>query len=185
MSLNAVETAIQQLDRAHKYADHCNTVYAKRFKEENKSKGMPGPEPTKKVAIITCMDARLDVFSMFGLELAESHVIRVGGGRAPDAIRSLVASEQVLETEEIMVVHHTDCGFSHAKTHDELYNLVKTGLGGKINVECIPFQPILNGFEQSVREDLEFLRTSPYVKKNAVISGWVYDTFNGTIKEVL
>lgn len=62
------------------------------------------------------MDARLDVFKMFGLKLGQAHVIRPGGGRAPDALRSLIASEWVLQTEEIMVVHHTDCMQSSTPT---------------------------------------------------------------------
>ena len=64
-------------------------------------KSNPGPPPTKQTAIITCMDARIDVFKMFNLKLGEAHVIRVGGGRAPDALRSLIASEHVLGTDEV------------------------------------------------------------------------------------
>ena len=98
---------------AQRYAHHCNGTYAKSSESPINSiaKNNPGPPPTAKVAIITCMDARLDVFRMFNLSLGEAHVIRPGGGRAPDALRSLIASEQVLGTNEIMVVHHTDCGF--------------------------------------------------------------------------
>lgn len=129
------------------------------------------------------MDARLDVFSMFGLSLAESHVIRVGGGRAPDALRSLIASEQVLGTEEVMVVHHTDCGFSKASSEDKVREEVREGLGG-LSVQHVCFMPITEGAEKSVKDDMEFLRRSPYVKKEAVITGWVYDTLKGMIEEV-
>lgn len=170
--------------KAQSYAKHCNESYASKMQDSGALSGKQGPQPTEKVAIITCMDARLDVFQMFGLQLAESHVIRVGGGRAPDALRSLVASEQVLETNEVMIVHHTDCGFTHAPSRDELYKIVNKGLGGNITCDHIPFMPILDGLETSVRQDLEYLRQSPYVKKGAAISGWVYDTFKGTIKQV-
>ena len=167
--------------RAHSYAAHCNTTFAK----STTTSSLPGPEPTAQVAIITCMDARLDVFAMFGLQLGESHVIRVGGGRVADALRSLVASEQVLGTKEVMVVHHTDCGFSRAKSTDAVYKEVKAGLGGGVTVEWIPFMPILEGFEKSVKEDVELLRRSPVVKKEAIITGWVYDTFKGTIQQIV
>lgn len=129
------------------------------------------------------MDARLDVFRMFGLELGEAHVIRPGGGRAPDALRSLIASEHVLATKEIMVVHHTDCGFTKAPSEDMVRKEVKASLGGT-SVDHIAFMPITNGFENSVKDDVDYLRKSPYIKKDAEITGWVYDTLKGTIKKV-
>ena len=143
----------------------------------------PGPPPTAHVAIITCMDARLDVFRMFGLTLGEAHVIRVGGGRAPDALRSLVASEHVLATNEIMVVHHTDCGFTKAPSEDMVRKEVRTSLGG-LSVDHIAFMPITGKLEDSVKDDMEYLRQCPYVKDGASITGWVYNTVEGTIKEV-
>ncbi len=173
---------------ASKYANHCNTTHAPQLAQSAAlSSGIltraPGPEPQAPIAIVTCMDARLDVFRMFGLSLAEAHVIRVGGGRTPDALRSLIASEQVLKTNEIMVVHHTDCGFTKAPGLEALLEMVRTGLGG-VSVDHVAFMPILRGLETSVKDDVEFLRLSPYIKKDAVISGWIYDTFKGTIKQV-
>ena len=142
----------------------------------------PGPPPTRQIAIVTCMDARLDVFRMFGLNLGEAHVIRVGGGRAPDALRSLVASEHVLGTTEIMVVHHTDCGFSKAPSEDMVRKEVGMSVGHSVG--HISFMPITS-FEQSVKDDVDYLKASPYIKKGAIITGWIYDTTKGTIKEVL
>lgn len=129
------------------------------------------------------MDARLDVFRMFGLELGEAHVIRPGGGRAPDALRSLIASEHVLGTKEIMVVHHTDCGFTKAPSEDMVRKEIRASLGG-VGVDHIAFMPITGKLEDSVKDDVDYLRKSPYVKKDAEISGWVYDTLEGTISKV-
>jgi carbonic anhydrase len=172
------------MSQAEKYAQHCNEVYSPWFADNVMSKTTnPGPPPTARVAIITCMDARLDVFKMFGMGWGEAHVIRVGGGRVPDALRSLVASEHVLNTNEIMVVHHTDCGFSKAKSEDVAKTEMKESLGG-LSVDHIPIMPILVGPKKSVEDDLAFLRGCPYVRKDARISGWVYETVKGTIEQV-
>jgi len=172
------------MSKAQQYALHCNQSYANSLEAPPKAMpSNPGPPPTEHVAIITCMDARLDVFRMFGLRLGEAHVIRVGGGRAPDALRSLVASEHVLGTNEIMVVHHTDCGFTKAKSEDMVRTEVRASLGG-LSVDHIPFMPITGRLEASVKDDVEYLQKCPYVKKEAKITGWVYDTLKGTIDEV-
>jgi carbonic anhydrase len=171
------------MSRAHQYADHCNQQFAPRASSFPGLHPNPGPPPTAHVAIVTCMDARLDVFSMFGLKLGEAHVIQPGGGRVQDATRSLIASQQVLGTSEIMVVHHTDCGFQKASSEDQVRQEVKEGLGG-LSAEGISFMPITHGLEQSTKDDVEFLRRSPYIKKNTTISGWKYETLQGTIEEV-
>lgn len=171
------------MSKAHQYATHCNERWASVAQSSKDLHPNPGPPPTAKVAIITCMDARLDPFRMFNLALGEAHLIRPGGGRAPDALRSLIASEQVLGTEEVMVVHHTDCGFSKAESEDKVREEVREGLGG-LSTEGISFMPITKGYEESVKADMEFLRMTPYVKKGAKISGWVYNTLEGTIQEV-
>jgi carbonic anhydrase len=128
------------------------------------------------------MDARLDVFKMFNLTLGEAHVIRNGGGRAADALRSLLASEHVLGTNEIMIIHHTDCGFSKAPTEDAVRKEVGVSCG--LSVEHINFMPFGSYLEQSVKDDVLFLRNCPYLRKEVVITGWVYDTLKGTISEV-
>jgi carbonic anhydrase len=130
------------------------------------------------------MDARIDPFRMFDLALGEAHVIRVGGGRAPDALRSLIASEHVLGTNEIMVVHHTDCGFSKAPSEDAARTEVRASLGGR-SVDWMSFMLLKKDLKDSVKDDVQFLRESPYIKKEAAISGWVYDTTKGTIDEVV
>jgi len=130
------------------------------------------------------MDARIDPFRMFNLTLGSTHIIRVGGGRAPDALRSLIASQHILNTTEVMIIHHTDCGFSKAPSEDVVRELVRKSCG--LSVGHVNFMPIgwIGGVEGSVRDDVEFLRMNPYVRKGATISGWVYDTSKGTIEEV-
>jgi carbonic anhydrase len=151
------------MSQAEKYAQHCNEVYSPWFADNVMSKTTnPGPPPTARVAIITCMDARLDVFKMFGMGWGEAHVIN---------------------TNEIMVVHHTDCGFSKAKSEDVAKTEMKESLGG-LSVDHIPIMPILVGPKKSVEDDLAFLRVCPYVRKDARISGWVYETVKGTIEQV-
>src|SRR3954471_7640996 len=100
-----------------------NQSYASGFAKGD----LPMP-PGRKFAVVTCMDARLDPAKFLGLEEGDAHVIRNAGGRAADAIRSLVISQQLLGTREVVVVHHTDCGMLtftdeqlHQKLHDELH----------------------------------------------------------------
>ncbi|ORY31971.1 carbonic anhydrase [Naematelia encephala] len=172
------------MSKALEYSLHCNTAYSVSADSPiHTLRPDPGPPPTAQIAIITCMDARLDVFRMFGLKLGEAHIIRVGGGRAPDALRSVIASEHVLATNEIMVVHHTDCGFTKAPSEGIVRDEVRASLGG-LSVEHINFMPITQGFEKSVGDDVEFLRKCPYIKDGAKISGWLYDTAKGTIEEI-
>lgn len=174
------------MSRAEEYARHCNHIYAHSPSAPPQAPSMnpnPGPPPTKQVAIVCCMDARLDPFSMFGLSLGEAHVIRVGGGRTPDALRSLIASEHVLGTNEIMVVHHTDCGFSKAPGEEAAREEIKEALGGKM-VDWLSVMPLKKDLKESVRDDVRYLKDSPYIKDEAVITGWVYDTTAGKIDQV-
>lgn len=173
--------------RANKFIEHCNNEYAPAHNKDfaklgTKSDPKIGPQPQTQIAIITCMDARIDVFKMFNLSLGDAHVIRNGGGRAADALRSLIASEQVLKTNEVMVVHHTDCGFQIPGSFDTAYQEMRDSLG--ISVDHIPLMPITNGLEASVKDDVDFLKRSPYVKNDAIITGWIYDTFSGEISNV-
>ena len=143
------------------------------------SKGdLPMP-PGRKVAVVTCMDARLDPAKFLGLQEGDAHMIRNAGGRVGDAIRSLVISQQLLGTREVVVVHHTDCGMLtftddvlRQKLHDELH--VQTS---------IPFYSFSN-LEQSVRDDLEEIRTSPLLLKDIPVRGFIYDVANGQLSEV-
>jgi carbonic anhydrase len=143
--------------------------------------GLPMP-PARQVAVVACMDARLHPEKVLGLEIGDAHVIRNAGGRASeDAIRSLVISERLLGTTEIVVLHHTDCGML-TFTNEQLAAKVKDDLG--IDVGNRDFLPFPN-LEQSVRDDVAILRSSPLIPKNIPISGAIYDVTTGKVLEVI
>src|SRR5215469_4223100 len=118
---------------------------------------LPMP-PGRHVAILTCMDARLDPAKFLGLQEGDAHVIRNAGGRASaDALRSLVISQRLLGTREVVVIHHTDCGmltFSNEQLRDRIRQELGADAGG---IDFLPF----SNLEESVRQDVATLRTSP------------------------
>src|SRR3954466_7815102 len=127
-----------------------------RYAEDFDKGDLPLP-PARKIAVLTCMDARIDPARALGLEEGDAHVIRNAGGRAADALRSLVISEQLLGTTEIVVIHHTDCGML-TFSNDDLRTKVKQELNANVdNIDFLPFKDL----EQSVRDDVTFLRNSP------------------------
>jgi carbonic anhydrase len=154
-----------------------NASYARTF--EKGDRPMP---PARKVAVLTCMDARLHPEQFLGLDIGDAHVIRNAGGRASDdALRSLVISERLLGTTEIVVIHHTDCGmltFSNA----DLAAKIQSDLGVEVGER--DFLPFTN-LEQSVRDDVAILRESPLIPRDIPISGAIYDVRNGTLQEVV
>ena len=152
-----------------------NETYAGTFDKG----GLPMP-PARHVAVITCMDARLLPSRILGLEEGDAHVIRNAGGRAEDALRSLVISQRLLGTQEVLVVHHTDCGML---TFDNptLYGICQADLGADASdIDFLPFGDL----EQSVREDVELIRSSPLIAKDTPVTGFVYDVKTGKIHEV-
>jgi carbonic anhydrase len=152
-----------------------NAEYARTFNLGD----LPIP-PAKKLAIVTCMDARIDTGRAFGLKEGDAHVIRNAGGRARDALRSLVISERLLGTREIAVIHHTDCGMVRF-TNQDLYDKVKQDLGADATeIDFLPFTDI----EESVREDVAYLLSSPLIPGDVVIRGFVYDVQSGRLTEV-
>lgn len=137
--------------------------------------------PALRVAVVTCMDARLHPEKFLGLELGDAHVIRNAGGRvSEDAIRSLVISERLLGTEEILVVHHTECGML-TFTNEDLTAKIKEDLGvDATGRDFLPFSDL----EQSVRDDVERLRNSDLIPDDIYISGAIYDVKSGELREV-
>jgi carbonic anhydrase len=152
-----------------------NEAYAATFQKGD----LPMP-PARKVAVLTCMDARILPARVLGLEEGDAHVIRNAGGRAADALRSLIISEQLLGTTHIVVIHHTDCGmltFSNQDLHTKLQQELHA------NADNIDFLPFSN-LEQSVRDDVTFLRNSPFIPQSIDISGFVYDVNTGKLLPV-
>ena len=151
-----------------------NQQYAAAFDEG--SLAMP---PRRHVAIVTCMDARLDPAKFLGLQEGDAHVIRNAGGRAADAIRSLVISQQLLGTREVVVIHHTDCGML-TFTDDQLRQKLRDDLGAQTTDAFLPFSDL----EQSVRDDVAAIRTSPLLLKDVPVRGFIYDVRTGRLQEV-
>jgi len=154
---------------------NANEAYASDF-----TKGeLPCP-PGRCFAIVTCMDARIDPAKAFGLQEGDAHVIRNAGGRAQDALRSVVISQRLLGTDEILVIHHTDCGMLTFKNED-LYAKVQEDLGADASdIDFLPFPDL----EQSVRDDVQYLKDSPLVPDDVSIRGFVYDVKSGKVSEV-
>jgi carbonic anhydrase len=152
-----------------------NDAYSTEFTKGD----LPMP-PGRKFAVVACMDARLDPAKALGLEEGDAHVIRNAGGRAADALRSLVISQRLLGTQEVLVVHHTDCGML---TFDNptLYGICQEQLGADASdIDFLPFSDV----EQSVRDDVELIRSSPLIAKDTPVTGFVYDVKTGKIHEV-
>lgn len=136
----------------------------------------PG-RPRRKLAVLTCMDARLQPEAFLGLASGDAHVIRNAGGRvSEDAIRSLVISQQLLGTREIVVIHHTDCGMK-TFTNEVFRAQLRDDLGIETELDFLPFTDL----EESVREDVAKLRESPLILPETIITGAVYDVANGNL----
>lgn len=140
------------------------------------------PRPRRKVAVVTCMDARMEPAAFLGLDLGDAHVIRNAGGRIDDdAIRSLVISQRLLGTHEIVVIPHTACGML-TFTNEDLIAKIRDDLGVDASGrDFLPF-PDLEG---SVRDDVATLRQSPLIPDNIPIFGAIYDVHTGRLREVI
>ncbi len=150
-------------------------MYVKSFR-----KGSLALPPSRKVAVLACMDARLDVHRILGLEEGEAHVIRNAGGAATDdAIRSLVISQRLLGTQEIILIHHTDCGML-TFTDDEVKKKIQseTGIRPQFALEAFP------NLEEDVRQSVGRIKASPFVPRKDGIRGFVYDVKTGRLREV-
>jgi carbonic anhydrase len=152
-----------------------NENYAANF-----DKGDLAMPPAKHTTVVTCMDARLLPSRFLGLEEGDAHVIRNAGGRVQDALRSIVISQRLLGTNEVLVIHHTDCGMQTFQNED-LYAKVQEDLGADASdIDFLPFPDL----EQSVRDDVKFLKDSPLVPDDVSVRGFVYDVKNGKLSEV-
>jgi carbonic anhydrase len=131
--------------------------------------------PSQHLAIVTCMDARIDVFAALGLHLGEAHVIRNAGGRVTDdVLRSLALSSHVLGVDTVIVMQHTKCGLARV-TDAELQRLTGANVG---------FLPI-DDHAAALREDLEVLASTPYLAPIARLAGFVFDVETGELDDVV
>ncbi len=153
-----------------------NAAYAADFDKGH----LPLP-PGRKVAVVVCMDARIDPARALGLHEGDAHVIRNAGGRVSEGLRSLAISQQLLGTEEVVVIHHTDCGMLTFR--DEHLRLqLRERLGA--DADHIAFLPFAD-LDESVRDDLRAYRSSPIVRQDVPVRGFVYDVKTGTLREVV
>ena len=152
-----------------------NEEYARGFDKGD----LPIP-PAKGVAVVACMDARLDVHAMLGLELGDAHVIQNAGGViTDDEIRSLVISQRLLGTTEIVLIHHTDCGmltFSDDEVADGIE--ADTGVRPPFALEAFP------DLEENVRESIGRIKTNPFIPNKDAVRGFVYEVETGRLREV-
>jgi carbonic anhydrase len=133
------------------------------------------PRPSRRLVVVTCMDARIDVFAVLGLHLGEAHVIRNAGGRVTnDVLRSLALSSGVLGVDTAVVMQHTNCGLAGV-TDEELRALTGADLG---------FFPI-DDHDAALREDIQILALTPYLFRLRTIAGLVYDVESGRLDDVV
>ena len=137
--------------------------------------------PAKKVAIVACMDARLNVYGALGLKEGDAHVIRNAGGVVTDdEIRSLAISQRLLGTEEIILIHHTDCGML-TFTDDDFKKSIQDDTGIKPEWAAEAF-PDLDG---DVRQSIARIKASPFIPRKDAVRGFVYEVESGRLREVV
>jgi carbonic anhydrase len=135
--------------------------------------------PARKVAVLACMDARLNPYGLLGLREGDAHVIRNAGGVVTDdEIRSLAISQRLLGTEEIILIHHTDCGML-TFTDDEFKRSVQDDVGIKPEWAAEAFPDL----DEDVRQSIARIQSSPFIPRKNV-RGFVYDVHSGALREV-
>ena len=152
-----------------------NRHYAQTF-----DKGDKALPPARRVAVVACMDARIETGRLLGLEEGDAHVIRNAGGVVTDdVIRSLAISQRLLGTREIVLIHHTDCGML-TFTDDAVKTDIEreTGVRPPFALEAFP------DLEDDVRQSIRRIRASPFVPHKDSVRGFVYDVKTGRLNEV-
>ncbi len=152
-----------------------NASYAESFDKGD----LPLP-PGRNLAIVACMDARLDVHKLLGMEEGDAHVIRNAGGVVTDdAIRSLVISQRLLGTREVMLIHHTDCGMLTFRD-DDVKDAIEadTGLRPAFALEAF------RSLEQDVRQSIARIQANPFIPNKDLVRGFIYDCATGRLNEV-
>jgi len=153
-----------------------NASYAASFRKGD----LPVP-PARSLAIVACADARIDVHRILALEEGDAHVIRNAGGVVTDdVIRSLIISQRLLGTREIMLMHHTDCGMLKFRDDDFKDEIeADTGIRPAFALEAFA------DLEQNVRQSMARIHASPFIPRKDHIRGFIYDCASGKLREVL
>ena len=149
--------------------------YAKGFEPNDLSAA-----PSRHLTVVACMDARLDLFALLGLDIGDAHIIRNAGGIVTDdVVRSLALSQRTLKTTDVMVIQHTGCG---------LLGLDEEGLLAEMEAEHGSRPPFsfeaFDDIDANVRTSLDRLRSTPYVPHTSDVRGFVYDVTTGVLREV-
>jgi carbonic anhydrase len=140
---------------------------------------LPMP-PGKHLAVVACMDARLNVYALLGLREGEAHVIRNAGGVvSDDVLRSLVISQRLLGTREVILVHHTDCGML-TFTDDVVKADIEADVGLRPHFALEAFSDL----ERDVRQSIARIKASPFVAHKDAVRGFIYDVRSGALQEV-
>ena len=152
-----------------------NAEFARSFSNGD----LPMP-PGKGLAVVACMDARLNVYALLGLEEGQAHVIRNAGGViTEDVIRSLAISQHLLGTSEIILVHHTDCGML-TFTDDQVKADIEADVGFRPHFALEAFSDL----ERDIRQSIARIKHSPFVLHKDRVRGFVYDVRSGALQEV-
>lgn len=148
----------------------------------NYARGFTGPlplPPSRKVAVVACMDARLNVYGLLGLNEGEAHVIRNAGGVVTeDVIRSLAISQRLLGTEEIILIHHTDCGML-TFSDDEFRGSLQNDTGQKPTWAAEAFSDL----GDDIRQSRNRIHSSPFLLHKTSVRGFVFDVATGELTE--
>jgi carbonic anhydrase len=152
-----------------------NAEFAKSFSRGD----LPMP-PGKGLAVVACMDARLNVYALLGLEEGQAHVIRNAGGVvSDDVLRSLVISQRLLGTREVILIHHTDCGML-TFTDDQVKADIEADVGLRPHFALEAFPDL----ERDIRQSIARIKASPFVPNKDSIRGFIYDVHSGALQEV-
>lgn len=154
-----------------------NAEYARNFQLGH----LPMP-PARKLAILACMDARMSLEPMLGLKTGDAHIIRNAGGIVTDdALRSLIISQQLLGTEEVLIINHTDCGMLTFKEDDlraKLEAQTRTAVVAPVHFHAF------SDLEENVRQQIQKVQSHPWIPNNISVRGFVYDVKAGRLKEI-
>ena len=162
-----MSTTDQLLDNAGRYAADFD-------------KGSLAMPPGRKVAVLACMDARINPYGLLGLSEGDAHVIRNAGGVVTsDAIRSLAISQRLLGTQEVILIHHTDCGMLTFSDDDFRRQVQEdTGIKPEWAAEAFP------DLDEDVRQSIARIKASPFIPHKDRVRGFVYDVHDGSLREV-